>query len=454
MRFSDIQCNNSTSEHPSDLVELYRQHDANCGSLASFLMRYEFDDQEEIREAVITLIYAMVRDAYMGSKYHQENDPSVRMLYKRFSDIANKADKIERYPRGIASELWGSFYSRHNLEERVAKMFSRKPNADAFDDACNQLRSIYNFSGHDLEKISFFVEQVKAGEKFPNSLRRMLYFWGETKKSGKTTCAKMITCILNGERNWDKVDKYSSNLANEMQIGGFKVPRISECNCVMMDECFYADMGKTYSDFKRFLTSSNGRARLPYGQEFEWQGMPNYIATSNDSLQKFIKDWNDRRYLSIEFKERPYKKMDFADIYCLWEQFIINSTPRAGWAEWSDSMFNYCEEKGERQEYADEFENELRQNTFVNLIMDKQYYSTCPTNNNNRITLKYFVDYFADHNPDARKRRSEIEAAVLKVFGQRYGGTNYWLLGQLREVAQSIQKENNGGGIEQTNKPF
>lgn len=443
MKFNDYNRKNSTASNPSELVQQYMTHDMNGGSVSTFMQQFDFDTQEELKQSIRDLVYAVVEDKYIGNKSNQDNDAFVRMIARRFSDIACKADKMERYPRGMASELWGSHYSRKNLDMRVAAMFNEEPNAFAFDNACNNLRMIYGLDDHDIEKIRFFVEQVKAGVSFPNSLRRMLYFWGETKKTGKTTCAKMITCILNGETDWEKVDKFSSNLATEMQIGGFKVPRISECNCVMMDECFYADMGKTYADFKRFLTSSNGRARLPYGQEFEWKGMPNYIATSNDSLQKFIKDWDDRRYLSVEFKAEPHFKYDFQQIYAIWWEFVVNSTPVKDWAEWADDMFNYSNEEGERSVYANEFENELRQNEFCDIILGKAWNAGSPTSNTNRVTLKYFVDYFAEHNPDARKRRGEIERAVVAVFGERYAGGSFWIMPTLREVANKQKEENN-----------
>ena len=44
---------------------------------------------------------------------------------------------------------------------------------------------------------------------------------------------------------------------------------------------------------------------------------------------------------------------------------------------------------------------------------------------------------------EAHKRKSEIEAAVIKVFGQRYSTTNYWLLSVLQDRAQQLKNEIN-----------
>ena len=71
--------------------------------------------------------------------------------------------------------------------------------------------------------------------------------------------------------------------------------------------------------------------------------------------------------------------------------------------------------------------------------------STKANNAQNRVSLKTFVDYFAQGmgTVEAHKRKSEIEAAVLKVYGARYSTTNYWLLSTLQETAQRLKNEIN-----------
>jgi hypothetical protein len=44
---------------------------------------------------------------------------------------------------------------------------------------------------------------------------------------------------------------------------------------------------------------------------------------------------------------------------------------------------------------------------------------------------------------EAHKRRAEIESAVIKVYGERYSTTNYWLLTSLQETAQRLKNEIN-----------
>ena len=61
------------------------------------------------------------------------------------------------------------------------------------------------------------------------------------------------------------------------------------------------------------------------------------------------------------------------------------------------------------------------------------------------VALKTFVDLFSESMGvvEAHKRKAEIEAAVLKVYGARYSTTNYWLLSELQKVAQAMKDEIN-----------
>ena len=250
----------------------------------------------------------------------------------------------------------------------------------------------------------------------------------------------MIVSVLNGSDEWQQTDpEFTTTLANEMQIGGFKVPKIASCHCCLMDECFYSDMGKTYHDFKRFLTSSGGSARLPYGQEFQWTGLPNYVATSNEPLQTFIKDWNDRRFLSIEFKQAPAEKMDFADIFTLWKAFVVNSTPKTdNWQEWSEAVSPYSDEEGERQTFSTEYAVELRKPDFLNYLLSLTD-GRSATSPDNQVTLKFFVDWFSkSEGYSASGHRREIEQAVVDVFGQRWNNYKYWRLDLLRQQASEM----------------
>ena len=443
MKFTELN-KNSSHDNPSEMVSGYLFADAELRTFAEWLQDYDFATQAEIEHAVRLFLSVICSDAYINRKHLDEINPQADKIAKRFKKIVYDEEKSSRFCKKMASEVWNEGYADKLRKARTAKMFHVEQSAEEFRKAWNTIKEIYGLSDMDLNKIHFFVEQVKDDGNFPNSLRRMLYIWGREKMTGKTTSASYIVATLNGFYDIDKISEMSSSLAYEMQIRNYAVPRISECNAVLMDECFYSDMGKTYADFKKFLTSSNGRARLPYGQEFEWHGYPNYVATSNEPLQKFIKDWGDRRYLSVEFKTKPTKKLTIPEVGELWRTFIINSTRSKSWTEWAQELEPIAEEVGEMEEVASEFEVELQQSGFINFLLNKDKaknrYSA-----DNKITLKVFVDYFSNSvgAVQAQKRKSEIEKAVINVFGDRYSTTNYWMLDELQKKASELLEKIN-----------
>ena len=433
-------------ENPCELVRAFMLWERDGGTLSSWLEQFDFDTREEIEKAIRLFIRTVTLDDYMRKKHLEEENPYAAAVFTRYSKIMTDANRLDKYPVSLSGEIWHGGFSRKRLESRTAALFgSVTPDASKYAEACERIKRVYSLTDVDVEKIHFFVEQTKAGDKFPNSLRRMLYIWGSTMKTGKTTSATMLVSLLNGDTDESNIARYSSTLANEMQVKSFAVPKISECNAVLMDECFFADMGKMYADFKRFITSSNGRARLPYGQEFEWTGQPNYIATSNDSLQKFIKDWSDRRYLSVEFKAKPTERLSFEEIKALWAAFTLNSQRTKDWSAWADELAPVSEEKGDRTEVADELEIDLRKLDMLERVLAMNTPTKSPASAQNHVALKTFVDWFSESMGvmEAHKRRAEIEAAVIKVYGERYSTTNYWLLTSLQETAQRLKNEIN-----------
>lgn len=433
-------------ENPCELVSAFLLWEKDGGTLQSWLEQFDFDTREEIEKAIRLFIRTVTLDDYMRKKHLEEENPYAAAVFSRYSKIMTDANRLDKYPVSLSGEIWHGGFSRKRLENRTAALFgSVTPDASKYAEACERIKRVYSLTDVDVEKIHFFVEQTKAGDKFPNSLRRMLYIWGSTMKTGKTTSATMLVSLLNGDTDERNISRYSSTLANEMQVKSFAVPKISECNAVLMDECFFADMGKMYADFKRFITSSNGRARLPYGQEFEWTGQPNYIATSNDSLQKFIKDWSDRRYLSVEFKAKPTERLSFEEIKALWADFVLNSQRTKDWSAWADELAPVSEEKGDRTEVADELEIDLRKLDMLERVLAMNTPTKSPASAQNHVALKTFVDWFSESMGvmEAHKRRAEIEAAVIKVYGERYSTTNYWLLTSLQETAQRLKNEIN-----------
>ena len=456
MKLTSIKSTNSTPDMPSDLVGKFLYNENDCKTLTDFLMKFEYESREDIERSIKVLCMAIVNDKYLTNKQTQQACPQYKIVHQRFVDILRSQGQCDRFPYLRASELWHGEYGRKMLNRRTTRLLEDyQPNGMEYSMVCGRLMDVYGISFADIRKLTYFVQQVRAGEAFPPSLRRMLYLWGERKKTGKTTTASCLVTILNGD-TLSNIAQYSTTLTNEMQIRAFAVPLIATCNVALMDECFYADMGKTYSDFKRFITSTNGRARLPYGQEFEWKGCPNYVATSNDPLKTFIKDWDDRRYLSVHFDHQP-QQMSIDEVYDLWLSFCRNVPEVCDWREATAEIEGMSEETGERMERSEEFAIELQQPEFTDTVM-KMTAAVSRFAARNKITLKFFVDYFAQTigAAEAQKRRGEIEKAVVRVFGERYSTSNYWLLPDLQtKVHEMIYNTPETERVENTEKlPF
>lgn len=439
MKIDELNTKDGGSENPCALISHYLLHEKGGGTLVTFLQDFEFDSREEIEKKIREFLRVVYSDPYMRKKHLDEQNPIAAALFCRCRRIIEDQARFDKYPNVTSGEIWHGGFSRKRLQERTAAMFSAEPDPEKYAEACKRLKEVYRMTDTDIEKLHFFVEQVKAAEKFPDSLRRMLYLWGKEKKTGKTTSATMLVSLLNGDEDQTHIARYSTTLSNEMQIKAFAVPKVAECNVCLMDECFYADMGKTYADFKRYMTSSGGRARLPFGQEFEWVGYPNYIATSNEPLSVFIKDWGDRRYLSINFEQKPTVQMDFPEIQELWRTFVLNSQRTKEWQEWANDIAPDAEETGERQQISDEYQNELRKSYMLKRITEMSQPASrfCA---DNKVTIKMFVDMFSETigTVEAHKRKKEIEAAVIAVFGERYSTSNYWLLTDMQVRAYEL----------------
>lgn len=461
MKITEYNSKNSNSDRPSDLAAAFIAASERGDTMVAFLSQFDFDSREEIERAIVELCRAMCDDKWLGSKQTQTSIPSMKCLLRRFTDIFGKQSQIDKYPAAISGEMWHGNYARMRREKMVSNMFDRAKDLTRYNAARVRLMACYGLSEIDEKKLHFFVCQVRAGREFPDSLRRMLYVWGKRKKTGKTTLAKSLVCVLNGSEDMERYAYFTTTLQTEMQIKGFAVPKIAECRCAMMDECFFFDMSKSYSDFKKLITGRDGSARLPYGQEFTWQGLPNYIATSNEPLVNFIKDWNDRRYLSINLESEPAQKMTDSEVLELVKDYCVNA-PDIDFHDFADDIFDASDERGEKTERADEFALDMQKEEFLSYINNANYVAGNRFAADNKISCKFFVDYFARQmGNEAQKRRKEITKAAEDIFGERYMG-RFWLLDDLRKRADEIKRgqyeieqENEVESKEETDKlPF
>lgn len=433
----------STSSQMADLTaEIVKTN-----SIQLLLQEFDFNDEREVAQSIRRCYECIIADAYLRSDDVRKNNPILLSFYNRYKKHYTTI-AFEGYCENVAKQMWLSFFAKKKREEQLTKLLQSTPQKELYEQASERLKEIYNFTNEDITKLKLFCVQALKGRSFPDSLRRMLYLHSEEKKTGKTTFARVLAEVLNGWECYEDSNLFNSQLAVEMQIQNYSVPKVAQYNCVVLDECFYSDMQKTYARFKEIITSRDGEGRLPYGQPFKWEGVRNYIATSNENLSTFIVDWSDRRYYNIDFKGVP-EQVSELELFALIQQFVNNVNTDNYTAEITLN-YNELEVRGTRTINCNDFKIEMQQELFVNWLQDMN----CDCDKKfaivNRLTTKKIVEYFASQKgSNAMNQRKEIERAFTEVYGDKYNG-QYWLLPDIKKKIKELSNED----TEQVNLPF
>lgn len=346
----------------------------NFTDTGEWILSLDIRNEKEIYNAIRELYKNVISDEsarQVGSrkKLHFNYDTFYRSLYS----LSLSPDRLERYAKATATEIWFTHFVAKLLRANVRRMFYFDPDKSKMESLEKRIMQVYKFTSLDMEKIRYFVCQCKADYLHP-SLNKVLYFYGG-KFTGKTTIAAIITCILNGENNTNNIGDFKSNLSKEMQMGQFDIPTASRANCVLMDEAFFKDMGKSYDRFKEMITSDSTDIQIKFKSPSFVSLRRNYIITSNKNLVEHIKDYDDRRYLEINMDVKP-EKLSFDEIFQLWRDYIINISPDKAMSDWYDDMLASTVVEGEYRKRTDDLKSEMKTNSFISSITSTDRYIT------------------------------------------------------------------------------
>lgn len=438
MKFSELT-KTSTKDKPSELMSRYLLAEASDDfSMADFLHQFEFDCESDIYQAVKTIATRSTQDAYMTSRENQKDNKAVEIAYLKWRRyrITNGLDK---YASNVAAECWARFYEPERRAAKIEAMFAADPDPLKFAAIAEKVKTVYCLTDRDILKLRFFAAQVKAGEAMPKSLRRLLFLWGATKKTGKTTTAEIIATILNGDTERGLL--VTTSLSREMQMEPYAVPLITSLRCCVMDEAFFVNMRKTYNRFKSMMTTTDGTARLPYGQTFGWHGLPNYIATSNDDVRKFIEDYNDRRFLTVEFRQRP-EQLTEAETINLWTTFLQHAAKPGDmtWEDWSSEIAEIADEVGARGVKVDDWRLFFDSAEWLERLAKFSF--TSYGSNDNRLSamkLRTEVSRILGDQQLTRTEADELELAFVDKYGPKTAGGRWWLISDLKAVDGQMQ---------------
>ena len=192
------------------------------GDLERWAMKQNHQSIEELSKDLFMIMRKAVNSPELSGK-KKDTFPSLR----NFARYCNRVDYLNgglnREVERIANAAWyGSLVKKH-LKERTDKMFNVKPDEAKFNAVVEKIKDVWGFTDKDVDALRYFVCQTRHENHNP-SMNKSIYIWSEEKQTGKTTIARAIVSVLNGEESMDNAGKYESTLAKEMQYNVHDIP--------------------------------------------------------------------------------------------------------------------------------------------------------------------------------------------------------------------------------------
>jgi len=355
----------------------------------------------------ITRIFKLsIVDKINNNKRMQELFPPIY----NFCTYATRLDKngrIKSEALKLAESVWWGEIAQQQLKEKTDKLFDIEPCQKKYKEIAARVKEIWQFSDNEIDAFRYFVCQTRR-ERHNPSLNKSLFLWSGAKQTGKTTVARALAAVLNGEESLDGSGKFESTFNKEMQINDHDLPLAAQYNCVILDEAMPKDSSKSYGRVKAMLTSNSCSYNQKYGRIIPMRAKRFYIYTSNDDISDFIQDTSERRFIQILMSKMP-KQISFDQIYEIWKTFAQNCTPEKDWQEWYNSFEDI---DGLQKKDIDYFKSEILNNPFVvNSLRNLEGYS---------LTLKSFEDLII-RGKTTREERRNLGLAIEEIVGKPKG---------------------------------
>lgn len=400
-----------------------------AGSVDSWAKKNKFNSEEELKKAIMEVFRLTITDETL-------NDAKTNKTFKpiyNFHTYCNRLDtngKLEIEATKLADVAWNGELAKKRLEERTNKMFDVEPSKEKYDKVAEQIKEIWGFSNIDVDALRYFVCQTRHKNHNP-SMNKAIYLWAEAKQTGKTTIARTIVSILNGEKDIDNAGEYESTLSKEMQYNTHEVPKSSYCNAVILDEAMPKDSRKSYGQVKQMLTSNSCSYNPKFMSIINIPCKRYYFCTSNDDIAEFIQDESERRFFSIKLDKTP-KQISFEKIYNIWKEFCTNAQPEPNWQDWYDSF-----------EHVDGLlSNEIQYFT-SKLLTTLSIHEELLNMNGTYVSTGFFHDSLAVGKA-TRDEKKAINEACEKLFGKQPFPSKW----RISEVNEALRDKTNFIGMD------
>ena len=370
-----------------------------AGGLQKWAETLRVSSQKELYGRLMTAIRRTIAEPVFNNKKTVDAFPPLANFFY-YCQKTDRFGKVSKEAENISELVWNTVICRRNLSEQVTEMFKNKPDRVKFERAADRIKEVWGMSDKDVDAIRYFVCQTRHKNHNP-SLNKSIYLWGSQKQTGKTTIARAVVTILNGD-SFDSFGTYESTLSTEMQYNDHDIPAGALYNAVILDESMPKDSSKSYGLIKQVLTSNSCKYNQKFGSIKRIPCKRFYFCTSNEDVIDFVQDMDERRFYAIRMVKKP-KQLSFDDIYQTWLDFCINAEPEDEWQKWYDS-FNYVEGVATRE--MNEASNEI-------ILRKDEIFAT---GSKTYITAKQVASLIYKNEPNTGQKAT-IRASMEKMFG-------------------------------------
>lgn len=371
-----------------------------AGGLQKWAETLRVKSQKELYNRIMLAIRKTISDPVFNNKKTIDAFPPLANFFY-YCQRLDRNGRTNKEADSISELVWNTIICQRNLAERVEKMFSQKPDKAKFEAAAERIKEVWGMTDKDVDAIRYFVCQTRH-ERHNPSMNKSIYLWGSEKQTGKTTIARAVVTILNGDE-FDNFGKYESTLSTEMQYNDHDVPAGALYNAVILDESMPKDASKSYGGIKQMLTSNSCKYNQKYGLIKRIPCKRFYFCTSNEDVIDFVQDMDERRFYAIRMTRKP-KQLSFDEIYQIWSDFCINAEPESDWQAWYNS-FEYVE--GVAMRDMDEAMNEI-------ILRKDEIFAT---GSKTYITAKQVANMIYKNEPNTTQKAT-VRSAMEKMFGE------------------------------------
>ena len=394
------------------------------------LQRWAEQQRPETKEELYSIIVKAINRTIADPVFNDRNRVNVYPPLGNFFYYCQRLDrtgKAAKEAESVSDYTWNTVIAKRNLKERVDKMYSERPDKEKFENAKNRVKQIWKFSDKDIDAIRYFVCQTKV-KKLNPSMNKSIYLWGTEKQTGKTSVARAIVTILNGDE-FDNFGKYESTLNNEMQYNDHDIPAAALYNAVLLDEAMPKDSRKSYGLIKQVLTSDTCKYNQKFGAITRIPAKRFYFCTSNDDIGDFVQDASERRFYAIKMDKVP-EQISFEEIYSIWKEFCIHAEPERDWQQWYNS-FEYVDGLATKDMHEVINEIILRRDELFSPALGRTY-----------ITPKMVADKLFKNEP-TKDQKTAVRSAMEKMFisARSESNTSYYLVNECRYKAAEIAEK-------------